>query len=164
MRLFVGVRAPVAGIVNPHVTLCFLGEVDDAAVPTLVATLGEVLRTVPATEAAVEPGPLRRLGPTALVRPVAGLDDAAAAVRRAVLAAGLDVEERPFRAHLTYARRRRGDRAPGAGGPPAVAGARWRVEEVALVRSELGRGPGGTARHTDVAVFALGGASAGGAV
>jgi len=97
---------------------------------------------------------VRRLGPSALVRPVAGLDELAAAVSAAVGRYGGD--DRPFRGHLTVARRRRGEPARGEAG---VATARWTVREVALVHSELGRGPGGTARHRDVATVALAGGS-----
>jgi RNA 2',3'-cyclic 3'-phosphodiesterase len=89
-----------------HVTLRFLGEVDDALVPGL----SDALRT-----AAAASGPVRcRLGPATawftgvrvLQLPAAGLDALAAVVREATLplvpAAAPD--EPPFNGHLTLAR------------------------------------------------------------
>jgi 2'-5' RNA ligase len=159
-RLFVAVRPPVAVVealgpgVRPdlHVTLRFLGGIDDALVEQVDADLRAGLAGVGVCEAVVGTS-VHRLGQSALVLPVSGLEDLAAAVRAAVGRYGGD--DRPFRGHLTIARRRRGVPAPDVDGPAEPV--RWRVEEVALVRSELGRGPGGTARHVEVAVVPLGG-------
>jgi 2'-5' RNA ligase len=159
MRLFVAVRPPegsVPEVRDPHVTLCFLGEVADDRLGDVVDALGQAAAGAGACDATIEPGPLRRLAAGAVVRPVSGLDDLARTVRAAVGAYAARPETRRFRGHLTVARRRRGEPVPGGGQSPAEA-VRWRVEEVVLVRSELGRGPGGSARHTAVAVVALGG-------
>ena len=155
-RLFVAVRPPpgaVPGVTNPHVTLCFLGNVADDAVDEVAGALRAGLAGTTACEACVEAGTLRRLGPTAIVRPVTGLDDLAGVVRAAVGRFAARPEDRPFRGHLTVARHRRGEPAPSDGQVPDEV--RWRVEEVVLVRSALGRGPGGTARHDDVAAVPL---------
>lgn len=118
-----------------HVTFRFLGEVDGAAEAT--AALARVV-AVPAT-AVVDPRP-RRLGPTALVLHVEGLDAIATAVGEAF--AGLPGEEgRPFTGHLTLGRLKRVGRWPAAGVGPLQSDVAWRVEEVCLVRSHLGGGP-----------------------
>lgn len=156
MRLFVAVRPPpgaVAHVRDPHVTLCFLGEVPDDDVARIESALRAGLGRAAPVEAVVAGGRPRRLGPSALVRPVGGLDDLAAVVRSAVGRDAARPERRPFRGHLTVARRRRGE--PGGGDGREAPEVRWLVEEVALVCSELGRGEGGTARHRDVAVVAL---------
>jgi RNA 2',3'-cyclic 3'-phosphodiesterase len=103
-----------------HVTLRFLGETD--VVPALSDDL-------PPAEAVLGPA-IRRINRQALVAPVAGLDDLAAAVGN----------DRRFAGHLTIARAR-GRRAV----PPELSGTpvawRWEVDEVTVVRSHLGRGP-----------------------
>lgn len=164
VRLFVAVRPPpgvLPGVRNPHVTLRFLGAVDDGLVEEVAGALRAGLVGVGPCEAEIGTA-VRRLGASALVVPVSGLEELAAAVAASVGRYGGD--DRPFRAHLTVARVDR--RAPRRRGPlvsaPAVdlglaAPVPWTVDEVALVRSELGRGEGGTARHTDVAVVRLGG-------
>jgi 2'-5' RNA ligase len=152
VRLFVAVAAPVAGVRDPHVTLCFLGEVADDVVPDVEAALRAALAGVGPCEAALLAGRARRLGPTALVRPVEGLDHLAAVVRGAVGAYAARPEERPFRGPLTVGRRRRGEPVPSTAYPAQ----RWPVDVVELVRSELGAGAGGTARHTVVAAVVLG--------
>ena len=87
------------------------------------------------------------------MRRVSGLDDLAAVVRAAVGRYAARLDDRPFRGHLTVARHRRGEPAPSEG--QALT---WLVGEVVLVRSRLGRGPGGTARHEVVARVPLGAA------
>lgn len=130
-----------------HVTFRFLGEVDDPAPAT--AALARV--GAPPATAALDPRP-RRLGPTAVVLHVEGLEAIAAAVGAAFT--GLPGEEgRPFRGHLTLGRLRRPVRWPAAGVGPLRAPVSWRVEEVRLVRSHLGGGP---ARHEVLATRRLG--------
>jgi 2'-5' RNA ligase len=162
VRLFVAVRPPsgsVPGVRTPHITLCFLGDVPDERVPEVEAALRAGLAGTLVCDATIEAGPNRRLGPRAIVRPVSGLDAVAADVRAAVGGFAARPEDRPFRGHLTIARRRRGEPAPNDGqvsgddGPAEPV--HWRVEEIALVRSELGGGDGGTAHHEDVAVVRL---------
>jgi 2'-5' RNA ligase len=152
VRLFVAVevpedvRAAVAAVERPaggdvrwsdpsawHVTLRFLGEVDAVpAIDALTAVAG------PPAVAVVGRVP-RRLGPTAVVLPVDGLDELAAVVGRAF--AGLPGEEgRPFTGHLTLGRLRRAGRWPRGGVGPLPAEVSWPVTSVALVESHLEHG------------------------
>jgi 2'-5' RNA ligase len=153
VRLFVSVQPPdevldaLAGLARPHardarwvgrdqwhVTLRFLGEVED---PNPVA---EALARAPlrAAEAIVGPdaaSPARRV----LYLPVAGLDDLAAGVAVATEGLGGAPEASSFRGHLTLARAPRRGRLPGglaARVPPFER--RFPVTEVRLVRSHLG--------------------------
>lgn len=167
MRLFVAVELPgearraVAALERPaggdvrwtdpstwHVTLRFLGEVDG----------DEAAR---AALAAVDAGPAvavvgrvpERLGPTAVVLPVAGLDAVAAAVAAAF--ADLPGEAgRPFTGHLTVGRLRRPGRWPAGGIGALPAEVSWPVRSIALVRSHLVHGA--PPRHEVLARQALG--------
>lgn len=122
-----------------HVTLAFLGEV---AGPEEVHTqLRRV--TTPAFDLRLEgSGTFGRSGPVwvGVGGDVDALHDLQAAVARAVRAAGVELERKPYRPHLTVGRR----------GQPAPAdlasyrGPSWRADEVELVRSDLGR----TVTHT----------------
>jgi 2'-5' RNA ligase len=123
-----GVRPVVAH--QLHVTLRFLGDADTREVR---ARLDAV--TFEAATAVLGPA-VRRLGPSALVVPVSGLDALAAAVSEAT--SDLGDAAGPFRGHLTLGRFRRGTR-----GDPLVGrevGGEFRVDEVLLVDSTLGRG------------------------
>ena len=66
--------------------------------------------TLPTATAVLGPA-VRRLGPSALVVPVAGLDGLAAAVGDATAGVGLPPGPRSFTGHLTLARLRPGRRA-----------------------------------------------------
>jgi RNA 2',3'-cyclic 3'-phosphodiesterase len=123
-----------------HVTLRFLGEVDDPAgvafsldeVPVLVAGDRPVV-------AVLGPASAWFPGRRVLQVPVDGLDQLAGAVRQVTAPWG-DPAPEHYRGHLTLARTR-GRRE----GPPALAGAAlsgsWTVSELALF-SSVG-GPGG---------------------
>ena len=150
-RLFVAVSPPeevlarVAALDRPevagvrwtdraqwHVTLRFLGRVDDVA--AAVEALGAV-RAGP-TVASLGPA-VGRFGQRVLHVPVTGLDAVAAAVVTATAHVGEPPEERPFHGHLTLARatgRARVDLRALAGQP--VEGS-WPVDEVGLVESHL---------------------------
>lgn len=149
MRLFVAVHPPdevldaVDRIPRPdapglrwtrrgqwHVTLRFLGEVDD---PAPVAAALQAVEVAPGTEAVLGPA-TQRLGNRVLMVPVAGLDALATQVRAATATFGEPIDPRPFRGHLTLARSRGRARLPGA--QPVTA--RWAVTSFALVRSRLG--------------------------
>ena len=112
-----------------HVTLRFLGDADAGEIG---ARLGGVRL---ATATAVLGPAVRRLGPSAVVVPVTGLDAMAAVVSDATRDLGEPAG--PFRGHLTLARLRRGTKRDAIIGQP-VAGS-FDVDEVVLVDSTLGQ-------------------------
>ena len=150
-RLFVAVWPPddvldaVAGLDRPeipglrwtdrhqwHVTLRFLGQVDDAT--PLAAALRAGDGAAPA-DVLMAPA-VDRFAQRVLHLPVAGLEGTAAFVAAATEGMGRP-EDRPFKGHLTLARARRGSRLdlrPLTGVPFA---ARWRAVEVCLMESRL---------------------------
>lgn len=166
MRLFVGVRLPaevrralrdLPRTERPdlrwtpedrwHVTLRFLGEVDDPG-PVVEAVRAAVggLGPVPAAVG----GRTRRLGGVLAVD-VEGLAPLARRVVDATAGLGRPPEGRPFAGHVTLARGRGRARVPAdvAGAPvPPVA---WEVEEVEVVRSVTGPEP----TYTTVAFLPL---------
>ena len=154
MRLFVALRPPedvldlLEALPRPerpgvrwtgrdqwHVTLRFLGEVDD---PGPVA---DALDAAPlaACDAALGPG-LATLGRQVLCVPVDGLDALAGAVVAATAGFGHPPEDRPFRGHLTLARLRRDRGGSPAGLTSTPVEAAFPVGEIQLVRSHLGTG------------------------
>jgi 2'-5' RNA ligase len=123
-----------------HVTLRFLGEVNDDLIPVLVDALGRAAARVR--------GPVRAtVGPATawfgagrvLQIPVTGLDGVAVAVREATVPIIPDVGPAPFVGHLTVARLRGGRTDPST--RSAVAGvaftATFAVPRLLLVASEL---------------------------
>ena len=151
VRLFVAVQPSeavldaVAGLARPerggvrwttrdqwHVTLRFLGDVDDPA--PVVAALDAA--PLAACEAVVGPR-VTTLGRSILVVPVAGLDALAMGVVAATATIGAPAEGRAFRGHLTLARARRGSVRDLAG---EWVEARFPVDDLRLVRSHLGAG------------------------
>jgi RNA 2',3'-cyclic 3'-phosphodiesterase len=163
-----------------HLTLAFLGRVEDArlgevvtAVQAGVGEVGAVGRVGGAGSGADVGGVgvprlvLRapgRFGPRVLWVGVAEDPDGwlralGARVQVAIAAAGLPVERRPVRPHLTLARGGRGrpvrDRHLEAmrealAEAPEVAGSSWEVAEVQVWRTELTRGP--ARYHVEAAV------------
>ncbi|WP_042396316.1 RNA 2',3'-cyclic phosphodiesterase [Streptacidiphilus carbonis] len=152
-----------------HLTLAFLGQVDAEDLDPLRTRLGAVA-------AAVDRTPRLRLagsgsfGERALWVGLAGdtlpLRRLADEVVKAARDTGIDVDERPFRGHLTLARsagRNGPPRAAGRGlsglaGPLAdFSGAEWPADSLRLMRSHLGAGP---AHYETVAEWALGAGSA----
>jgi 2'-5' RNA ligase len=149
VRTFVAVRPPADAVdhlraVLPtwpspperwHVTLAFLSEVDDPA--RLVPRLAEVCIGRPPLELRLAgSGAFGRGGPVwvGVEGDRAGLHSLAGAVARACRDAGIDVERRPYRPHVTVGRRGRPDPARLA----AYAGPSWTASEVELVASRLG--------------------------
>ena len=155
-----------------HLTLAFLGQVDAEDLQPLRGRLA-------AAAAAVARMPRLRLagsgrfseralwagveGDTLLLRRLA--DEVAKAARDT----GIDVDERPFRGHLTLARAGgRSGPPPAAGrGLPALVGAladfsgtEWPATSLRLMRSHLGAG---SAHYETVAEWALGTAGPGSA-
>ncbi|MBV9061000.1 MAG: RNA 2',3'-cyclic phosphodiesterase [Pseudonocardiales bacterium] len=147
-----------------HVTLVFLGEVDDGLVGELSRRLERAATRHPPLSLSLGGG--GRFGNRVLWTQVQGDRDnlrrlagsAAAAARRS----RLPVEDRPYRPHVTLAR------APGQAdlrplvqrlacweGPPWVAG------QLHLVRSHLGAAPDGSALHEPIAGWPLTGRAPG---
>jgi RNA 2',3'-cyclic 3'-phosphodiesterase len=163
VRLFVAVRPPeavldaLAGLRRPerpgvrwttrdqwHVTLRFLGEVDDPA------PVANALDDAPLAACGAVAGPrVAALGRGVVVVPVRGLDDLAGAVITATAGFGAPPPDRAFRGHLTLARSRRGSVRDLVG---QAVEASFPVEDVRLVRSRLGRDG---ARYEDVHVRPL---------
>lgn len=151
---------------NLHVTVRFLGDVEDSRVPELSAALGAAAATVPAGVAAAAGfGAYPNARQPRVVW--AGVEDRTgtiAAAERAVSAAvaplGFPPESRPFSAHVTVARvdvqspawRRRGPFDNLDLPKPSPLGPEFPVREVVLCASELTpRGP----VYTAVARFPL---------
>lgn len=134
-----------------HLTLAFLGEVDDGRLAALLPRFARVAGRHPAPTLAVAGA--GRFDGRVLWAGLAGDTEAlgrlAASLTAQARHAGLPMEERPFRAHLTLAR---SDRPVGLA--PVVAalaghrGPTWTASEVHLVRSALGPRPVYTTLHS----------------
>jgi 2'-5' RNA ligase len=172
VRLFVGVwptaeacevlasmpRPEVAGVrwTSPdrwHVTVAFLGQVTEVEVDAWTRTLRAATASLERRPEAILGPATELLGPAVLSVPVAGLEPAAEALGSAARTAGLPVDPRPFRGHLTLARARGRGRLPGdlAGEPIA---ARWTVAELCLVESVPG-GRGEPPRYVTLSTSAI---------
>ncbi|WP_182113670.1 MULTISPECIES: RNA 2',3'-cyclic phosphodiesterase [unclassified Actinotalea] len=157
-----------------HLTLAFYGEAPDGAVPELAQGLaGLAAATAPFGLSLQGSGLFDRrtlwIGCGGDVASMTALMDGAVSLGAEVL--GRQDPRPRSRAHLTVgrvrdqARRRptRGREQPGVAAVAALShalavyrGPGWRVEEIELVRSELGAGPGGAARHEVLEVLRLG--------
>ena len=150
MRLFVAVRPPPGAVADLrarlarwpsaperwHLTLAFLGE------PAGPDEVDEQLRAALAGSEAFDlrlegSGTFGRQGPVwvGVGGDVDALHDLQSDVARAVGAAGVQLERKAYRPHLTVGRR-------GHPSPAALAGYRgpsWPASEVELVRSDVGR-------------------------
>jgi RNA 2',3'-cyclic 3'-phosphodiesterase len=181
VRLFVAVRPPAAALaelddlvrrLRPraaeltwttpaqwHLTLVFLADVPEERLPEFEQRLGS---------AAGRHGPARlsiggggRFGDRVLFAKIAGDVDAlrrlAASVQAAARRTGLEVEDRAYRPHLTLARARAGaDLRPLVAEVNTFSGLEWVIEEIELVRSRLGKGPGRRAEHETLHSWPLG--------
>lgn len=166
-----------------HVTVAFYGEVEDGRLPDLQARLARAASRAPALDLVVAApgtfGSTRRArvlwlgldGQTAALRALAA--SCRAAGRRAGLQAdGLAADAR-YRPHITLARvtppgdvsavtaaltGALTDESPDTATEDATGADHpaWRANELALVRSDLGAGPRGRARHTVISRFPLG--------
>jgi 2'-5' RNA ligase len=180
VRLFVAVRPPSVAIaeletlvtrlratwpnltwtlpVQWHLTLVFLGEVPAERLPELERRLGQAARRhAPARVAFAGAG---RFGDRVLFTKVGGdvvaLRGLARSVQAAARRTGLDVEDRPYRAHLTLARARSGaDVRPLVPEANAFRGVEWAAGEIELVRSRLGQGPDRRAAHETLRAWPL---------
>jgi 2'-5' RNA ligase len=171
VRLFVGVRLPDAlrddvaahaaslreaapdlKWVDPslyHLTLQFLGDVKTAESTALGASLSELSAMTPFTlrlgeTEAFPPGKQARVLAIALSEGFASLAALAKTVMSVTEHHGILPERRPYRAHLTLARVRRGMTMPAsltAGGQPSRPWPKWEVGAFHLYESVLR--PGG---------------------
>lgn len=148
-----GLRAVPPG--QWHITLRFLGEVDDDRVPVLVDALERAMPQVPGpVHCALGPATAWFSGERVLQIPVTGLDAVAGVVRRATIATVPSTSEANFVGHLTVARVR--GRRPDPSTRAAVAGiaflAEFAVRRLVLVASALS--PAGP-RYSTLAQLAL---------
>lgn len=141
-----------------HLTLAFLGEIDERVLPELTARLARAARRHPPMELAL--GGAGRFGDRVLwtrVRAPDGLRAVAASVTAAARRCRIAVDDRPYRPHLTLARARPGtDLRPVVDDLRGFTGTAWTADALHLVRSRLGAGPGGTADHEVVETWPLG--------
>jgi len=112
-----------------HATLHFLGDVDDSRLPALRSALGvsTPLFDLRLDQLQAWPGGLLVLCPSSVPSTLMCLH---ADLANRLSAEGLSVEARPFRPHVTLARR-----APNAGAPPSFPPVHWPVQGHALVCS-----------------------------
>ena len=117
-----------------HVTLRFLGRIDDAQESELRSILAETAARSGPVQARAGPSP-RRLGQSIWALPVDGLGPLAESVLASTSRLGEPPTHRQFQGHITLARARR-PRAL-AGLPVPEVEAAWTVSEVTLVSSDL---------------------------
>ncbi|MEP6814695.1 MAG: RNA 2',3'-cyclic phosphodiesterase [Marmoricola sp.] len=153
-----------------HCTLAFLAAVPDHRLDDLVERVAHAARRRTAFGTAIAgggafPDPARGrvlwAGLDLTAEAATEIDGLAAGCRAAATRSGLEVDGQRFRPHLTVAR---------IGRPTELSnwvrlldtyrGPRWPVDEIALVGSHLGEGPGRRPRYEVVATFGLGAGSA----
>ena len=152
---------PMPGKVVPpqnwHLTLRFLGEVDEVGYERLLAALdiSDLGNTFRVSLGAMGAFPRSRKATVvwlAVTDGVARLEELAEETDEAALAAGFESEERPFRAHLTLSRvRPQEDVSTLVDSVPDV-GLDWRCEEIVVYQSHTGRGG---ARYEALETFSL---------
>lgn len=144
-----------------HLTLAFLGEVDDPTRAALADRVGRAAAEVaPFTLSVASAG---RFGDRVLWAGVGGdtaaLHGVAASVRSAAGEVGLSTDDRPYQPHLTLGFLS-GDGDLG-GAVTALAGfgsSRWTADELCLVQSIRGAGPGASTSYETVTTWPMRGA------
>ncbi|WP_246003694.1 RNA 2',3'-cyclic phosphodiesterase [Nocardioides aurantiacus] len=146
-----------------HVTLAFMEDVPDRALDTLVERLAVAASRRRPVQARLAgggafPDPSRaKLLFAGIETDPVELERMATGARHAAAGAGVEVDGQRFRPHLTVARIARAVEATRwLRVLDTYAGPTWTVEEVVLVASHLGEGPGGRARHEVVGTCPLG--------
>jgi 2'-5' RNA ligase len=143
-----GVNTRLARRETWHVTLAFLGEVNEERFPDVEAAVGRAVDGRPAPQLCVAGG--GRFGRGRFTLLWAGVEGAELAglarhVRRELKRARLPYDDKPFKPHLTVARPGdRLDRTAVDADRAALAeyrGPVWRADSVELVRSHLGPKP-----------------------
>ena len=119
-----------------HLTLAFLGEVAADRADDLVKAADKV-REAPFELVLDRVGGFRRarVAWAGASEPPPALLSAERTLREALRARGFELEERPFKPHVTLVRK--ADRTLA---PAAIEAVAWPVREIALVSSELGSG------------------------
>lgn len=146
-----------------HLTVAFLGPVEDVRFDDVVAAVQAGIGLVPLPPARLEVGDVARFGRRVLwagVRsePDGWLADVARPIRAMLRDNGFPVDDKPMRPHLTLARAGRRPVTQAVVGSCAlpdldrVTALRWTPNAVELWRSELGHGP---ARYTSEATIPL---------
>jgi 2'-5' RNA ligase len=127
-----------------HLTLAFLGDVDESLAPALDRRLAAVVKRHLTHPLTIEG--LGRFDGRVLWAGVRGdrdaLKDLARAVQGACRKAGVSVDERPFRPHVTLARARHPvDLRPVLQALPELRTTEWSADSIHLVRSHVGPHP-----------------------
>jgi len=135
-----------------HLTLAFLGAVEPEAIEALVDRLDRVAGRQDPIELAVAGA--GRFGDQVLWAGISVSGDResvrrlADSVRAAARRSGVEVESRPYRGHITLARGTSAiDLRPLVERLRRFIGSPWTAAELYLVESQLGAGPGRTARY-----------------
>jgi 2'-5' RNA ligase len=145
-----------------HITLKFLGEIEQGRVEALSRAAARAATSAPGFDLAIEgagafpPRGLARVLWLGVADPSGGLARLQSALEDECATAGFAREERPFHPHLTIARLRSPEGARRLAETHRQAGfkaAGFTVEELTVVRSELG--PGGS-RYSGVSRHRLG--------
>lgn len=147
--------ARLADARQAHLTLCFLGEVEEARLPAVLEAGRRALAGLPSldlegTDWLAFPRPERARVLAVGVTPDTRLLEAHARLGRA-MSAFAELEDRPFRPHLTLARFKEPARLPAL--PELPPAPRWRAARVVLFHSDLD--PAG-ATHTALGEVVLG--------
>ena len=160
-RLGDGVRLTRAD--QLHLTLIFLGEIDEIEIPRVIAAARSGCRASPFTVTTGAPGVFPESGPATvlwvgLTDPTGALSSLADSLSATLHRSGFALEERAFVPHLTLGRCKDGNpKARGVMAELRVATLPFSVEAVTVFRSE--RGADG-ARHIPLEVIKLGGGAA----
>lgn len=119
---------------NLHLTLAFIGEIARSRLPALI-DVGAAVRGEPITLVLDRLGGFRRAGVAWIgaSRPPQALGAFAVALARALAAAGIECDERPFHPHLTIVRHCRQPPDEQPVGPYA-----WAIDELVLMQSQTG--------------------------
>jgi 2'-5' RNA ligase len=141
-----------------HLTLAFLGETSQEQLPDLERRLARAAARHPALTLELTGG--GRFGDRVLYTKIDGdherLGRLAASVNAAARRAGLSLEQRPYRPHLTLARGRPGcDLRPLAAMLDGYQGPPWTSTEIHLVRSTLAAGPQHASAHETIRSWPL---------
>ncbi len=160
-----GIRASRPGAGTHHLTLKFLGDVEEALIPDIVAAVARAASAVSpfafdTLSVGAFPSPKRPRVVWVGVEPVDGLYELQEAIEQELTVLGFPRERRRFKPHITIARlreppRSRDDRETAGilAGLVAPDERTW-VEEVEVMKSTL---TGGGAIHERLAVVPLGG-------